>query len=100
MKVTLKKPLAIGEGEGKKTITEIDFDFDKLTGADYLFCSREAGRKNGSPIVYFQLDDSFRLEVMARASGLEAEVFPKLHISDFAEVDSKVRSFLMGLDSA
>lgn len=100
MKVTLKKPLTIGEGDGKKTIAEIEFKYDALTGADYLFCSGEAARKTGAPVVYFELDDAFRLEVMARASGLDAELFPKLDFADFAEVDRKVRSFLMGLDSA
>lgn len=100
MKVALKKPITVGEGEAKKTISEIDLSkLEDLTGADVLFCSREAAAAKGSPVVYWSLDDDFRLQVMAKASGLGVEFFPKLSAPDFMEVDQKVRSFLMKLDS-
>ena len=99
--VKLKKPIAVGEGDAKKTIAEINLEgLGALTGADVMFCRREATGKTGQPVIYGTLDDAYRLEVAAKVSGLSVESLMRLGAQDFEEVDSMVKSFLMGLASA
>lgn len=100
MKVKLKKPITVGEGDSAKKIEEVNLDgLENLTGADIIFCRGEAASKKGQPVIYGFLDDLYRLEVAAKASGLEPEVIKKLFAPDFEAVDSEVRSFLAGSDS-
>jgi hypothetical protein len=95
-KLKLKRPLDV---EGKPVE---EFDLGKLkemTGADFVFCTREAARKTGEPVVYVELDEAFRLEVMAKATGIDPDVLKKLRFDDFAALDRAVRNFLIGTDS-
>jgi hypothetical protein len=101
MIITLKRPVTVGDGEAKKTIDSVSLDgLDALTGADILFCRREATAKTGLPIFYGALDDAYRLEIAAKVSGVGVDTLLKLWAPDFEEVDATVKSFLMGLDSA
>ena len=93
--VTLKRPATLGEGAAALTVSEIDLSgLDNLTGADALFCQREAEAKKGEPTFYGVADVGYRLEVAAKASGLPVQLFAKLHIVDFERVDNVVKLFL------
>ena len=97
----LKRPITVGEGEAKKTISEIDLSgLDKLTGNDVLMCRQLAAERKGRPVVYGALDEVYRLELAARASGIAAEVLRQLWAPDFEEVDQEVLGFLSGTSSA
>lgn len=100
VKVKLRKPLVVGDGAAAKTIDEIDLTgLDALTGADVLFCRREAFEKTGRPVVYGPLDDNYRMEIVAKVSGVAAELLPKLSFRDFEAVDRVVKGFLLDADS-
>lgn len=96
MKVKLKRPVTVDD----KKIEEIDLDgLDALTGADVMFCRREAAAKKGEPVIFGALDEIYRLEVAAKVSGLGVDALQKLWAPDFEEVDAAVRNFLTGLVS-
>lgn len=96
MSVTLKlkQPIVAGEGEGAQKIESVTFDFEKLTGADFIFCEGEAARRRGQPVLYHELDSVFRLEVMAKASGVARDLLIKMALPDYAEADRGIRDFL------
>lgn len=99
LKIKLKKPLTLGEGDAQKTISEVDLSgLMKLTGRDILKCRREAAARSGSPVVMGALDDDYRVEIAAVASGLGVETLLGLSAPDYEDVDGKVKSFLLGLD--
>lgn len=90
--VKLKSPITVGD----KTLDELKCDFDALTGADMIFCEHEAYRKKGSPVLFPDGDASFRLEVLAKASGIDAGALQTMKAPDFREADRAVFNFLMG----
>ena len=93
----LKKAITVGDGAAQKTIDELDMEgLGALTGADVLFCRKEAARKSGEPIFYGLADDAYRLEVLAKVTGLAAEVLVKLSAPDYEEADQVVKLFLSG----
>lgn len=95
--IKLKRPITYGEGAGAQTLEEINLEaLQNLTGADVLFCRQEAARKTGGPIFYGLADDHYRLEVLAKASGVAPEVLVKMWAPDFEEVDQAVKLFLTG----
>lgn len=101
MKVTLKRPITIGEGEGKKTIAEVDLSgLERLTGNDAIFCRQQAEEKKGESLTYAPTDAIYRLELAARASGVAVEVLRQLCLRDFEEVDKNVLGFLSGTSLA
>jgi hypothetical protein len=99
MKIALKSPITVGEGESAKKIESLELDLEKLTGADYMFALREAEQAKGEPIVYFELDSYFRREIAALACGLASPLLTKLRLDDFTKVDRTVRNFLIESDS-
>ncbi len=99
-KIKLRKPITVGEGAGAKTIDIVDLDkLEELTGADVLYCRREAMAKTGTPAVYGPLDDAYRLEVAAKVSGIGAAQLTRLSLRDFEAVDRVVKNFLLDSDS-
>ncbi len=92
-KVKLRKSILFGE----KNVEDIDLSgLLSLTGADVLFCRKEAQRKSGEPVFYGLADDAYRLEVLAKVTGLAPELFLKLSAPDYEEVDQTVKLFLSG----
>lgn len=96
--ITLKVPVTLGDGAVPVTVIDLS-GLDDLTGADVLFCRREAEAKSGTPVFYGIADSAYRLEVAAKASGLPVELFLKLKASEFERVDNTVKLFLAGTDS-
>jgi hypothetical protein len=99
-KLKLAKPLVVTPataGSVAVTVDEIAFDFEKLTGADYLFCEREhaaAAALQVSP-VELRLESGFQLQIAAQASGIGVERLKTLGLTDFGAVLGTVRDFLL-----
>lgn len=89
MKITLKKPCSF---EGKE-YTELDLDFDSLTGQDLIDATSEA-RARGDKSVVIELSKMYQAVVAARAAKVLPDLIVKLPAKDFVSVTSKAQSFL------
>lgn len=99
MKVTLKKPITVGEGEAKKTISEIDLaGLDSLTGADIDFCVREASAAKGESVRVLVTDHELHAQIAAKASGVPIDALKKVSARDYVEVVTAVQAFLTSSD--
>lgn len=87
---TFVKPF---EYEGQ-TYTEISFDFEKLTGRDFLEIEAEM-RAKGKPLIAPEFSGDFMLLMASRASGVASDVLQSIPLSDFKRIHSKARSFLL-----
>lgn len=95
--VKLAKPIAVGEGDAKKTLQEIDLTrIDNLTGAELLQCERDAAAIKGELVRVLALDHEFHVQVAAAASGVAVADLKRLGARDFVEVLSVVQGFLTG----
>jgi len=95
-KVPLTKPLIIGDGDAKKTLTEISMDLDALTGADVQFCMREAAAAKGEMVMVAVFDVDLHTQIASKASGIAVADFGRMGARDYIEVVTKVQGFLMG----
>lgn len=94
MKVTLAKPLTIGEGESATKLEVIDMDLEALTGADILFCTREAEAAMGQRVTVIVMDQELHIQLAAKASGVSRASLLKLRAPDYVEVVTAVQAFL------
>ena len=91
-KVTLSKPFML---DGKE-ITEIVYDFDKLTGKDILTAESNLHLKHKE---HFQIySQSTHVEVAAIACGIHSEDLSRLPVTDFLEVTACAQFFLLNMD--
>lgn len=87
----LRKPLAVGD----KTLDELAFDFDKLTGVDAELAATEANiARGGVPVQVLSLDPHFQLQIASRASGVAVENLRKIGVIDYLAVLQAVQGFL------
>lgn len=86
----LSKPF---EYEGK-TIKEIKFDFDKLTGADSLAIENEM-MSLGKFFVQPSLSGEYLMRFASRACGIGIDVLKAMPIVDFNNIRNIAKSFLM-----
>ena len=84
-------PAFVHEG---KTYTEIVFDFEKLTGADFLAIEAEMTAM-GKPLIAPEFSGDFMLLMSSRASGVASDVLQAMPLTDFKRLHSKARSFLL-----
>ena len=88
-KLTLKKPVTY---EGKE-YTELEYDFDALTGDDLLTVEAQIaadGVLSPVPMVTGQ----YQAAVFARAAGIDYFMLKKLAASDFLAATQLVKVFL------
>ena len=79
---------------GGKTYETLEFDFAKLTGKDALAIENELALQ-GKAVVVASMSSEFLIRMAARASGLGADAFEAMSISDFNRIRSRARSFLL-----
>jgi hypothetical protein len=85
---TLKKPFTYAE----KTHEKFTFDFDKLSGNDYLAVEKQL-RDEGETSVNMA-STRFICEIASRASGIGSDVFIALPIVEFNNFINKIYLFL------
>ncbi len=92
VKVKLKKPITYDDVE----YTELEFDFDKLTGNDGIKIERELERL-GHPVAVPAYSGDYMIILAAKActSSVGADFFRLLSIGDYNRVRSAMRNFLM-----
>jgi hypothetical protein len=98
MKLTLSKPLTIGEGEAAKTLDALDMDLDALTGADIAMCTRDAEGAKGEVVRVIVLDQDLHVQIASKASGISVNNLRRLGARDYVQVVTVVQSFLTGSD--
>jgi len=77
-------------------ISELSFDFDKLTGADDFAIEAELARL-GKIVIAPQLSVEYLVRMAARActEKIGADFFSLTPLKDFTAIKGKARSFLM-----
>ena len=92
MEFKLSKPLTVGEVKHEA----LKLDLDALTGADVLYCEREAAAVQGQQVRgVLVLDAGFQIQLAARASGLDVALLSKLPAPDFVGLLTAVQGFLL-----
>ena len=84
---------------GGKSITEINLDFDSLTGTDLMDAERAYKMRNKGSVVK-ELEDGWLVSVAEKSSNLKYGDFLKLSGRDYLKVLNKVRGFLTDSDSS
>ncbi len=90
----LKKPILYNGEE----ISELSFDFDKLTGADALNIEEQLIAR-GKTMYYGALNDANYLILMAAKACTKpvgADFFNRISIVDFERIKNRARFFLAG----
>jgi hypothetical protein len=90
--------LSKGYNFGGKPITEINLDFDSLTGTDLMNAEKAYKMRNKASVVK-ELEDGWLVSVAEKASNLKYGDFLKLSGRDYLKVLNKVRGFLTDSDS-
>ncbi len=91
----LKKPILYNGEE----VSELSFDFDKLTGADALNIAEQID-SCGKTMYAAAINDAHYLILMAAKActkPLGADFFNRISIVDFERIKNRARFFLMGL---
>ena len=91
MKITLTKAIEHG---GKK-ITELDLNFEKLSGRDLAEAAKEA-RLMGDMAPKQDFTCEYLSAVAAKAAGVAADTILELPAADFMRVKTEVEAFLYG----
>lgn len=91
MKITLTKAIEHG---GEK-ITELELDFEKLSGRDLANAAKEA-RLLGDATPKQDFTCEYLTAVAAKASGVAADTILDLPAPDFMRVKTEVEAFLYG----
>ena len=86
----LKKPVMI-DGEEK---TEIEYDFEALTGNDIQSATKELS-KAGIMVTTIELDSNYHAAIFAKAADLMFEDMSRLSARDYAKATSLVRDFFL-----
>ena len=79
-----------------RTITELSFDFDSLTGRDSLAVEAEL-RASGLPLVMKSFDGGYLVRMCARActdDKIGHDVFDVMPVKDYNKITSISRRFL------
>lgn len=91
MKLTLSKKIPYRDSD----ISEIDFEFENLTGNDILTVEREQ-RASGETVAAWEYSRSFLLAVAAKACHLPVDVLKNLSLPDFTKAINETLNFLAG----
>ena len=83
---------------GSKKYTEIELDFDSLSGFDVVEAEKAYKKRNkGSGMK--ELEDGWYLTIAEKASGIKYGDFLKLNIKDYIKITTEIRNFLLVSDS-
>ena len=90
--VTLSKPVKYNGEE----ITELDFDFDKLTGADSVNIEAEL-QAQGITVLFESVSGPYLVRLAARACNqpIGADFFDVLPLRDYNLIKRMARDFLL-----
>lgn len=87
---------AVGS-EPARTVSELNLDFEKLTGGDFEMCDRESLSENANvPAIDPRLSPVFQAHVASRACGIPVETLRRLGLRDYGEMVTAVRDFFVG----
>jgi len=89
---TLRRPITFDGQE----YTQINLDFDRLTGEDILNCDRQYAASQGSQLFFRESDKAYQAIVAARAAGVPVELIKSLYAKDFTRVTLRAQNFLIG----
>ena len=90
MKINLKKPVTFES----KEYTEINAEFDNLTGQDLIDATNEA-RARGDQSVLVELSKLYQAIVAAKAAKVSVDMVITLGGKDFIAVTKAAQSFLL-----
>lgn len=90
MKVNLKKPVTFES----KEYTEINAEFDNLTGQDLIDATNEA-RARGDQSVLVELSKLYQAIVAAKAAKVPVDMVIGLGGKDFVAITKAAQSFLL-----
>jgi len=91
--IPLKKPVKIGD----KTVSEVNLDFDSLTGADIMFCVSEAAAQKGV-VVSYVLDTEVHLQLVMKLSGLSRNALLEGPAADLNKMLAAASAFFLDTD--
>ena len=86
----LKKPITY---DGKE-VTELELNFDNLTGQDLIDAASEA-RTRGDKSVVIELSKTYQSVVVAKAAGVLPDLIVALGAKDFATATNSAQAFLL-----
>lgn len=90
MKINLKKPVTFES----KEYTEINAEFDNLTGQDLIDATNEA-RARGDQSVLVELSKLYQAIVAAKAAKVPVDMVIGLGGKDFVAITKAAQSFLL-----
>ncbi|MBG9799533.1 phage tail assembly protein [Brevibacillus laterosporus] len=96
-KYKLQRPI---EFDGK-LYTEIEYDFESLSGEDMISAERQyLSYDYNQKISLKELSKEYQILLFSRAAKLPKEFFDKLSSKDFQKLTIKMQVFLLKTDSA
>ena len=90
MKINLKKPVTFES----KEYTEVNAEFDNLTGQDLIDATNEA-RARGDQSVLVELSKLYQAIVAAKAAKVPVDMVIGLGGKDFVAITKAAQSFLL-----
>lgn len=86
----LTKPIKI-DGEER---TELEYDFDNLTGEDLQNATKDLAR-NGMTVTVTELDTNYHAAIFAKSADIAFEDMKRLSAKDYSKCTSMVRDFFL-----
>ena len=87
----LKKPVMIDGAEK----TEINYDFDNLTGEDIQRATKEL-QQAGIMVVGLDLDSNYHAALFAQSAGLSFADMARFSVKDYTKAVTLARNFSIG----
>lgn len=93
----MKKPIRYKD----KEYTELDFDFNSLTGRDALDVENEMMNQGKGAVVVAALNTEYIIRIAARACAqpIGSDAFLKMALFDFNKIKDRTRNFLLRSES-
>ncbi|MCP4747978.1 MAG: phage tail assembly protein [Desulfobacteraceae bacterium] len=92
--ITLQKPIKING----KSVDQINFDFDKLTGQDMCAAETEYQTMGGIAAASLALSNRYCMSIAAKAANLTVDDILRLSAKDCTRIVLDVQNFLLDLD--
>jgi len=77
-----------------KTYTELNLDFESLTGKDLIKAESEFNKKGGFAIM-LDLNKEYCAIIAAKAAGVGSDMLMELPANDFSKITTRVTGFLL-----